>query len=102
MSKIMAASLLRRPAAVNAGGEWGGRMGWGKHRGFRPIGVKLAAQRIEDMGFSVSSGMGQAPMHVGGGPQPLIQTETAHDGDEQQPPGDVPHAPERRDVGGVK
>jgi ribonuclease VapC len=39
---------------------------WGK--GVNPIGVKLAPCRIGDMWFSFSSGMGEAPVHIVGGP----------------------------------
>jgi hypothetical protein len=66
-----------------------------------PIGVKLATHRIAEVRFSFSSGMGEATMHVGACVQEIVESDAADDGDEQDPPRDVPHPPERRDVGGV-
>jgi len=73
-----------------------------RHGGVIPIGVKLATQRIADMGFSFSSGMGEAAMHIGGCLQEIIESDAADDGDQHHAPGDIPHAPERRRVGSVE
>jgi hypothetical protein len=46
--------------------------------------------------------MGEAAMHVGAGVQQIIEGKAAEDSQEQYPPGDVPHPPQRGDVGGVE
>jgi hypothetical protein len=46
--------------------------------------------------------MGEAAMHVGAGVQQISEAKAAEDSKEQYPPGDAPHPPERREIGGVE
>jgi len=73
-----------------------------KARGRCPIGVKLSLHGVLDVWSSLSSGVGEAAMHVWVGVQQGLEGERADDGDKQPPPGDVLHPPERGDVGGAE
>jgi hypothetical protein len=55
-----------------------------------------------EMRSSLSSGMGEASMYVGSGPQEILRDKTAEDGEPHQPQGGVPDAPQRGDISSVE
>jgi hypothetical protein len=46
--------------------------------------------------------MGEPAVDVGSGVHEVIECEVADDSEQQHAPGDVPHPPERGDVGGIE
>ena len=61
--------------------------------GRRPIGVNLSPQRVPNLRFSFSPGMGEAAVHIGVGAQKAIDREATDDRQQQGAAADIPHPP---------
>jgi hypothetical protein len=60
-------------------------------RGAIPIGVNLPPDGVVNVRASFSPGMSEPAVHIGAGPQEIIEREAADNGKQQHTPGEAPY-----------